>query len=203
MVKRVLPGLVFIALAAFALPAAAQNQNSNRSTPATDTQCDTLATATPGLQGLCVALCEAAPGCEGKLDPVTGEVGFNASCNASAGQILANYNKKKKANDPPMPCVELACACWSEPGIDNIGGGTGDRCYDRPDVGFAGLSGKSADTGRFEAAYAFKNGCYSSESASKTAPSTVRQNYSLSDQEAAVCRKSVIEECESRPVPFE
>ena len=71
-------------------------------TPANEGVCDVLKTnATPGLYGLCVAYCEAQD-----LDS------FDKG--PPNVKILANYNKKKQAGDPDMPCLKVPCPCWSD-----------------------------------------------------------------------------------------
>jgi hypothetical protein len=77
-------------------------------TPSGESVCDALQDATPGLFGLCVAYCEAKD-CD---DPLS-------DCGTSGERILANYNKKKAAGDPDMPCLAqpapaAACPCFSE-----------------------------------------------------------------------------------------
>lgn len=69
-------------------------------TPANEGVCDGLQGATPGLYGLCVAYCEAQD-----LDAT--------NKNPPSLKILANYNKKKQAGDPDMPCVQTPCPCFS------------------------------------------------------------------------------------------
>ena len=70
-------------------------------TPANEGVCDVLQTnATKGLYGLCVAYCEAQD-----LDVINKE--------PPSTKILANYDKKKQASDPDMPCVQpVGCPCW-------------------------------------------------------------------------------------------
>ena len=56
---------------------------------------------TAGLYGLCTAFCTTNPG---------------------TASVLANYNAKKKASDPAMPCVpQSAHPCWSAAEIAAIG----------------------------------------------------------------------------------
>jgi len=72
-------------------------------TPANEGVCDPLKAdgITKGLYGLCVAYCEAQD-----LDTVDKE--------PPSTKILENYNKKKAAGDPAMPCIQIACPCWSD-----------------------------------------------------------------------------------------
>ena len=187
-----LSGLVCIALAMFALPATAQTPDGM--TPAEEGMCDVLNDATPGLKGLCVAMCEAQD-CEAELNPDTGEVDFNPSCNPSSEKLLDNYNRKAGPSDPQMPCVKVACPCWTEAEMENIAGGVLDQCSVGPT--WSQLFGNSTDKG-FEMASAedhFKKGlqCYTSQSNS----SIVRQR-SLGTDEYAVCRQSVIDQCIAR-----
>jgi hypothetical protein len=194
-----------VALALFALPASAQVPG--QSTPATLGLCDGLADATPGLQGLCVAMCEA-QACEAELDPATDDVVFNPSCNASAPQLLANYDRKRGPSDPRMPCVKVACPCWTEAEIENIGGGmVGDRLIDSCSLdpvgeSWAGLFGVSTDGGGWEQAYALDVNeamCISiqTDPSDVTSASTTRQK-SLSADEYLVCQQSVVDQCKSR-----
>ena len=62
-------------------------------TPANEGVCNVLQASgiTPGLYGLCVAYCEAQD-----LDTFDKE--------PPSTKILANYNKRKQASDPTMPC---------------------------------------------------------------------------------------------------
>jgi hypothetical protein len=78
-------------------------------TPANEGVCDGLKmNATPGLYGLCVAYCEAQD-----LDIVGDKETPN-------NKILANYNKKKQAGDPDMPCLKVPCPCWTEADLARI-----------------------------------------------------------------------------------
>lgn len=77
-------------------------------TPANEGVCDLLQNATPGLYGLCVAYCEAQD-----LDILGDKEPPNT-------RILANYDKKKQAGDPDMPCVQTPCPCWTIEEIDGI-----------------------------------------------------------------------------------
>ena len=191
-------GPVCVALAMFALPAAAQTPDGM--TPAKETLCDPLADATPGLYGLCVAMCEAQD-CKATLDPETGEVDFDESCNPSAERILENYNRKAGPSDPPMPCVEIACPCWSETAIDNIGGlWTRGKTTDTCMVGDANanLSGQSTDGGGTELAYAEDHRTKGLRCTSVTTNPYTFKEKPVSAKEYATCRQSVIDECTAR-----
>jgi hypothetical protein len=78
-------------------------------TPAEESVCDVLAAdgITKGLYGLCIAFCEAQD-----LDHACVE--DPETCAKSASRILANYEKKRTADDPTMPCIISApsCPCW-------------------------------------------------------------------------------------------
>lgn len=77
-------------------------------TPANEGTCDVLKTnATPGLYGLCVAYCEAQD-----LDTFDKE--------PPGTKILENYNKKKTATDPAMPCIKIPCPCWTDAELASI-----------------------------------------------------------------------------------
>jgi len=78
-------------------------------TPANEHVCDILQGGTPGLYGLCVAYCEAQD-----MDPV-------AEPNPPNNRILDNYNRKRQATDPEMPCVRSPCNCWSLEEIGQVG----------------------------------------------------------------------------------
>ena len=66
-------------------------------TPAEETVCDELHEATPGLFGLCVAYCEAQD-CDFE-DAISGQ------CSAPNPTLLDIYERKRKPEDPPMPCL--------------------------------------------------------------------------------------------------
>lgn len=78
-------------------------------TPANEGVCNGLQVAgvTPSLYGLCVAYCEAQD-----LDTFDKE--------PPSTKILDNYNKRKQASDPAMPCVKPTCPCWSGAEIASI-----------------------------------------------------------------------------------
>ncbi len=63
-------------------------------TPATEDVCDVLKDGTPGLYGLCVAYCEA----QDLDDDVLKQKPSNS-------KLLVVYNKKRKPDDPVMPCL--------------------------------------------------------------------------------------------------
>jgi hypothetical protein len=87
-------------------------------TPANEGVCDVLIGATPGLYGLCNAYCEAQD-----LDD------FDKK--PPSVKILANYNKKKKAGDPDMPCLQTPvadCPCWTETELASVNDGDGVGC---------------------------------------------------------------------------
>lgn len=185
-------GLVCVALAMFALPAAAQAPG--QSTPATMGLCDGLADATPGLQGLCVAMCEA-QACEAEINPDTGEVEFGPSCQPSSDKLLANYNKRAGPADPPMPCVKVACPCWTQAELEDIGGIGEDIC-----IGVIGEEGRedwaffqagAADRGVREYAVASGLACASNDAGF----SGSRFVGGLSADEYGVCVKTVADKC--------
>ena len=84
--------------------------------------CDAMSDSNPGLtkglQGLCVAYCEAR---DYRAD--IGDVGALGRNDVAKGKILANYNRKKKAGDPDMPCVasNASCPAWSAAEIAAVG----------------------------------------------------------------------------------
>ena len=193
-------GLMYVALAMCVLPAAAQTPDGI--TPANEGICDPLTDATPGLYGLCVAMCEAQD-CEAELDPNTGEVVYDASCKPSSRQLLGNYNKIAGPSDPRMPCVTVACPCWTEAQLDDVGGRRiGDFSFDRCLLGdtYAGLWGSAVDGSGGEVAYVLydtKQGlmCLRRE----TTPPTYLER-SIGADAFEVCQQAVIDECTSRGI---
>lgn len=191
-------GPLCISLAMFALPAAAQTPDGL--TPAVEgpSMCDPLASATPGLQGLCVAMCEAQD-CEATMDD-QGNVSFSPSCNASAKQILANYDKLATPVDPPMPCVKVACPCWAADEIGNIADGS-SSCYGFDK--YALLAG-TAQGGGWEQAFVNQEErkglvCNSIEAN----PSTFDEAPHMSTAQYEACHKSIVQECARRGKPIE
>lgn len=145
-------------------------------TPANEGVCDVLIGATPGLFGLCNAYCEAQD-----LDDFDKE--------PPRTKILANYNKKKQASDPDMPCIQTPCPCWSTAELAaKTADGTASACLrsgettqlidDSPSLRFA----RSDQTGR--CTYVETN----------TVPATVR-NQNISGPEAASCHAQVEQAC--------
>ena len=127
--KNSILSLLFISLSMFGLTALAQTPDGE--TPANEGVCDALQAdgTTKGLYGLCVAFCEAQDS-EAILDEATGEVTFAASSHPSNPKLLANYNKRKTATDPDMPCVikTSACPCFTADDLNNIGHGPLQVC---------------------------------------------------------------------------
>lgn len=185
-------------MALFALPAAAQTPDGF--TPSREGICDGLADATPGLQGLCVAMCEAQD-CDAELDPETGEVVYDPSCSPSSPQLFSNYNKIATPADPPMPCVKVACPCWTEQNLDDVGGKKiNGMSFDGCLAGdtFAGLWGSATSGGGSEFAYVLedsRNGLMCMRYEADTGTFVQKP---LSEAEYSLCRQNVIEECQSR-----
>lgn len=86
-------------------------QTPDGDTPANEGVCNALQApgVSPGLYGLCVAYCEAQD-----LDA------FDKA--PPSNKILANYNKRKQASDPAMPCVKVPCPCWTSDEMASISG---------------------------------------------------------------------------------
>jgi hypothetical protein len=76
-------------------------------TPAKETVCDSVKSATPGLYGLCVSYCEARD-----LDGLSGDELLHKA--AQKQKALDRYNARRADTDPGMPCVAQnnACPCW-------------------------------------------------------------------------------------------
>lgn len=103
----ILGSVLIFGWATMSAPAVASG-TPDGTTPANEGVCDGLKTnATPGLYGLCVAYCEAQD-----LDS------FDKG--PPNVKILENYNKKKQAGDPDMPCVKVPCPCWSDAELASI-----------------------------------------------------------------------------------
>lgn len=94
-------------------------------TPAEETVCDPLRDdgVTKGLYGLCVAFCEAQNIASEDVSITEAELSGLQEA-APSGRILANYNKRKQATDPDMPCilVEEPCPCWTAEELASIDG---------------------------------------------------------------------------------
>ena len=94
-------------------------------TPAQESVCNDLKTdgVTKGLYGLCVAFCEAHDFAD-QQELMNEDDLQTFEDEAPSGRILRNYNKKKSATDPAMPCirVETTCPCWNTEEIDSIDG---------------------------------------------------------------------------------
>lgn len=180
-------GILCVSWAAFALPAAVEA--AGQSTPATMGICDDLADATPGLQGLCVAMCEA-QSCVAEIN-AAGELQFSPSCEPSAPQLLENYTKLAKPGDPGMPCVQVACPCWSRAELANIGGLGNDQFIGGKNWGF--LWSGVLDRGVYEFASIDLRSC---SSASADFPEG--RSADLDAKTYDTCWKSFSEEIEAR-----
>jgi hypothetical protein len=96
-------GLAVALLVGVAVHGTAMAETPDGTTPANEGVCNSLKAPgiTPALYGLCVAYCEAQD-----LDTFDKE--------PPSTKILENYNKKKVATDPAMPCIQIPCPCWSD-----------------------------------------------------------------------------------------
>jgi len=85
-------------------------QTPDGDTPANEGVCDALLNATPGLYGLCIAYCEAQD--LGDIDFSDDDAVQKAMPNQ---RILENYNRRKGAYDPEMPCLisRPVCPCFT------------------------------------------------------------------------------------------
>lgn len=166
-----------------AMSGSAMAQTADGETPANEGVCDVLKAdgITNGLYGLCVAYCEAQD-----LDSIDKE--------PPSTKILANYNKRKQAGDPDMPCVKVPCPCWTEEDLASISGdgiaaacnstATGSQIIDvapRTHSAFADTA-----IGRERCRYVDLN----------TAPTTVR-SFTITPLEAASCLADVQAACQS------
>lgn len=90
------------------LPVASGAKTPDGMTPAEETVCDELQGAKRGLYGLCVAYCEA-------QDCDSIELAISGQCRAPKPRLLELYERKRRAEDPPMPCVTpetQPCSCF-------------------------------------------------------------------------------------------
>jgi len=92
-------------------------------TPANEGVCDDLkaASVTKGLYGLCVAFCEAHDAAD-ISEAISSDDLAELLASRPNGKILANYNEKKSASDPDMPCLRAQepCPCWELADLDRI-----------------------------------------------------------------------------------
>ena len=93
---------VFVCCLIVTLPVMAQTPDGE--TPAEETICDPLKTATPGLYGLCVAYCEAY---DGEILSPTGDL---SALDVPSRKILENYNKRKQLGIRTCPVCKLKAA---------------------------------------------------------------------------------------------
>jgi len=193
-------GLVFVSLAMFALPAAAQTPDGI--TPANEGICDEEDFVTPGLYGLCVAMCEAQD-CEAEYDSNAGQVVYNPSCSPSSEALFNNYRKiyEKRGDpeDPSMPpCVKVACPCWTELELDNIAGPSASCAGAQPDDIWAFLMGSSTDGPGREWAFVSKEPRRGFMCTSMEQNPNFHRDRDISKEEYDVCLPSVKDECSGR-----
>lgn len=101
--------ICFLSSLLLAAAAPALGSTPDQMTPAEETVCDGLHEFTPGLYGLCVAYCEA--------QDCDFESAISGQCSAPNPRLLDIYEKKRRPEDPPMPCLisEAAneCPCFA------------------------------------------------------------------------------------------
>jgi hypothetical protein len=128
-------------------------------TPPNEGVCDPLQAdgISKGLYGLCVAFCEAQDWADEAI-PISEEGLLALEQGKPSGRILENYNKKKGASDPDMPCIMVLepCPCWTageiasiDGVIDGVTGGANCTTYAIFDGTVVGeeLAGDPADVG--------------------------------------------------------
>ena len=194
--KHYLSAALFaVVFATFGMPANAQTPDGQ--TPAEESVCDVLSDATPGLQGLCNAFCEA-------QDADIGYISGDILAKASHARLLANYNKKKQAGDPDMPCLRSACPCFDSQDIVDIGAefklaicvysesGTGSGFYRNTKVKEKLCNSEASITENKDGTYS----CFYADQVPGTDPRTcvVRRTATVDDltaEQAAACHQAI------------
>jgi len=190
--------IVFGSLSLVGLPALAQTPDGD--TPANEGVCDGLVGMTPGLYGLCVAFCEAQDA-QATLDPATGQVTFAEGFEPPNPKLLDIYNRKRRSDDPPMPCVNVAqneCPCWTEEELQGLGdGATVVSCSGNY------LSSDNPFTGYTEGAETFQladgqRGCTYWEGSEED---EMIRTFEIDETDLAVCSAQIQQECDRRGWP--
>jgi hypothetical protein len=159
--------------------------------------CNDLKGSDRGLYGLCVAFCEAQD-CVATLDETTGELSFPKNCRPSSEKTLAKYNSRLEPGDPPMPCVNDGCPCWSEDEIDLVADLQVDYCQDSPTLTL--LWGRDATSNLDYAGIQVESSitCYYQEQT----PEFIRRYQTIDAAQHTLCRESVKYECANRGFPL-
>jgi hypothetical protein len=171
--------------------------------PVQESVCDPLKAedVTKGLYGMCVAFCEGG-GFASHDVPLT-EAEFDALAQAApSGAILRNYNRKKQASDPDMPCIVLAedepCLCWTSQELLEVSDGVSAEYVgirygcDVTSTSMQVSEGESTDS--FAALFTTRSGsanCYYSNSATGKQLAITLET----EDQAAACRKQLAERC--------
>jgi len=154
-------------------------------TPANEGVCDILKAdgITKGLYGLCNAYCEAQD-----LDTFDKE--------PPSTKILANYNKKKAATDPDMPCLRVPCPCWSDEELASftadgmvatcIGGDSADKVQIIDNAPLTKFADADITLNRERCRYIDLN----------TTPRTIR-SFTINAAEAQGCFTAIVNACNS------
>lgn len=169
-------------------------QTPDGDTPAEETVCDQLIGGTPGLYGLCVAYCEA----QDHSDALPGE--------PPAWKILDVYNKRRKAGDPEMPCLQAPCPCWSEDDLD-IAIPTVNSCIDFDgdpglQVDELSISGPAPGDANNARVFRFNDDptfdkCFFIVQQQGLPNSGLRREFLISKEESASCEASIRHHAES------
>jgi hypothetical protein len=154
-------------------------------TPANEGVCNGLQGGTPGLYGLCVAYCEAQD-----LDSFDKQ--------PPRTKILDNYNKKKIAGDPDMPCIQTPCPCWSDEELASftddgsvaacIGGDSADKVQMIDNAPKTKFADADITLNRERCRYIDLN----------TSPFIIR-SFTITAEEAQGCYTAVVNACNSIP----
>ncbi len=132
--------VILVSIAAFCFSGVVLAQGTpDGETPANEGVCDVLLDGTPGLYGLCVAYCEA--------QDCDFESAISNQCKPPRQPVLDNYNRRRRAGDPEMPCVqvETECPCWTLGELDIIDAVEPDFCRNETNDAFIGDSSSPTD----------------------------------------------------------
>lgn len=211
-------GFALAVLIAFiALPVPGQAKTPDGTPPAEEDVCDSLRGGTPGLYGLCVAFCEAH---DAELSVPDGDP---AELARPDRKLLENYDRKRTASDPPMPCLVEppaddgptgsdpaadSCPCWTAVELEEMLPPTANFDYRNENACRSSSSttllenyeGGSAGGPAFRLDVVAFEGCGVWKSADFTGGPEAGYGYGTPEQEAA-CRTTLVNHARKYSVP--
>ena len=187
---------MMVVLVTLAVPTTYAQGTPDGETPPNEGVCDDLLYATSGLYGLCIAYCEAQD-CD---PPLIGD-DEPPSCQASDRKLLDLYNQKKRPADPPMPCVQVTCPCWTLEELESI---NADQCISRQSIFFFRTRILDFDPIHMARTLEFPSGSLQCSYFDRRDPDAIIERiFRILPAEQQLCKDQILNRCDELGIPVQ